>query len=266
MNGPKFTLITVTLNNLNDLIKTLTSLKSQVYDNYEIVIIDGGSSDGTRDFLESGNSLVQKTRWISESDNGVYDAMNKGAHLAKGEIINFINSGDTLADDFVLSRVSLSFLDHKWKWAYGISKLMTVDGVFSRLLLQIPFSSRRLALGLSFAPHQSTFYCLDFFKQVGKFEDIYSFASDQEFAIRASKLYAPHVEIDIWANFVAGGLHSKTTYWNRELLYHEIRKNNRDLVLESNSIDVLYSISMGTYREMREFLNRLLARKSYRDL
>lgn len=93
-------IITVNLNNRDGLAKTLAGIASQVFTNYELIVIDGGSTDGSLILLESYEKII--TRRISEKDRGVYEAMNKGIHLAQGEYLLFLNSGDFLADSRVL--------------------------------------------------------------------------------------------------------------------------------------------------------------------
>lgn len=95
----KVTVITVCYNAANDLKITLDSVLKQTYTNFEYLIIDGGSKDQTLSLLRQYEPLFKKEnkifRFISEKDNGTYDAMNKGALLAKGEWINYMNAGDS---------------------------------------------------------------------------------------------------------------------------------------------------------------------------
>jgi glycosyltransferase involved in cell wall biosynthesis len=84
--------VTINLNNLSGLRKTIESVFSQDYDNIQYLIIDGGSEDGSVDFIKLNHHKIDY--WISEKDKGIYDAMNKGIIQAKGEYILFLNSGD----------------------------------------------------------------------------------------------------------------------------------------------------------------------------
>jgi len=99
----KVSIVTVNLNNLPGLISTVKSIRSQSAQCFEHIIIDGGSTDGAVDFLRSISDL--DTRWASEPDTGVFDAMNKGAALARGEYIYFLNSGDRFVDSDVLASI-----------------------------------------------------------------------------------------------------------------------------------------------------------------
>lgn len=252
-----FSIVTICKNNLEGLKKTYSSVIAQDFQNFELLIIDGASEDDTLNWLK--NLKDSRVKWRSEIDAGVYEAMNKGAAIAKGEILVFLHAGDFFADSYVLNRVLISYSNYNWDWAYGIMKLVNENYEYIQLLNQHPFNRRNLSLGLSYIPHQSTFYNLDFFKQVGFFDPQYSIAADQEFAIRASAISPPHSVVDIWTDFLAGGLHSQINYWDREKIYHNIRKNNSELVFNSKNWDFAYSIFMGTLREIKEFAGKFLS-------
>ena len=100
---PKISVITINLNNCNGLIKTIESVVEQNYDDYEYLIIDGGSNDGSIETIR--NREVKISYWISEPDHGIFNAMNKGILKAQGEYLLFLNSGDTLADINVLNNL-----------------------------------------------------------------------------------------------------------------------------------------------------------------
>ncbi len=91
--NPKFTLITVVLNNKELLEKTIKSVLDQNFKNFEYIIIDGGSKDGTLEIIKKYNDKLDY--WVSEKDEGIYDAFNKGMELSRGEYIGIINSDDT---------------------------------------------------------------------------------------------------------------------------------------------------------------------------
>lgn len=89
---PLITVVTVVKNDARALEKTLASISGQAYDNIEFIVIDGASTDATPDLIRTNEDRVDY--WISEPDNGIYDAMNKGIDLARGDWINFMNAGD----------------------------------------------------------------------------------------------------------------------------------------------------------------------------
>jgi len=118
---PKLTIVTVTFNDLDGLKHTRASVLDAKGTDIEHVIIDGGSKDGTAQYLEE---LPAEVQWVSEKDRGPYDAMNKGAALARGEWVMFLNSGDTLTGQSALgnllsaadgSDAGLAYGDHFYK-------------------------------------------------------------------------------------------------------------------------------------------------------
>ena len=104
----KITIITVCFNSAATLADTIDSVAAQDYADKEHVIIDGASSDATLSIIRSAPSV---SRYISEPDNGIYDAMNKGLALAEGDVIGFLNADDFYADPTILSQVAAVFSD-----------------------------------------------------------------------------------------------------------------------------------------------------------
>lgn len=94
MDGPILSVITVVYNNVSDIERTLLSVLGQTYKNIEYFVIDGKSTDGTLEILKNYEERISKL--VSEKDNGIYDAMNKGLALATGEYVLFMNSGDEI--------------------------------------------------------------------------------------------------------------------------------------------------------------------------
>ena len=96
----RLSIITIVYNNKDNLIKTIKSVREQTYKNIEYIIVDGGSTDGTVDVIKQNPDLIAK--YITEPDDGIYDAMNKGLKLATGDYLWFMNSGDEIyANDTV---------------------------------------------------------------------------------------------------------------------------------------------------------------------
>lgn len=98
---PLISVITVVFNGAEHLEQTINSVICQAYENVEYIIIDGGSTDGTLDIIRKYEGQIDY--WVSEPDEGIYDAMNKAAALATGKWINFMNTGDSFHDDEVIS-------------------------------------------------------------------------------------------------------------------------------------------------------------------
>ena len=103
---PHFSIITVSFNNGDGLQETGDSIQQQTFQEYEWIVIDGGSNDHSVDYLKETSAL-----WLSEPDAGIYDAMNKGIDQAKGKYIIFMNAGDLLHDKNTLSIIAQSNAD-----------------------------------------------------------------------------------------------------------------------------------------------------------
>lgn len=118
MSNPKLTIVTICRNALGDLLHTIASIKAQTFSDYEYIIVDGGSTDGSAEWLATQKGV----RWISESDKGIYDAMNKGVRMAAGEWLIFMNAGDCFYSPDVLQQAT-PFLSDPYGLVYGdISK------------------------------------------------------------------------------------------------------------------------------------------------
>lgn len=98
----RLSIITINYNNCKGLKKTIDSVVSQTFRDFEWIVIDGGSTDGSRELIEQYADRF--TYWVSEPDKGIYNAMNKGIKVAKGDYLQFLNSGDWLCDEKVLER------------------------------------------------------------------------------------------------------------------------------------------------------------------
>ena len=126
----KFSIITPCYNSEATIINTLDCVHDQTYKNFEHIIIDGGSTDRTACIVRS--HMNPKIIFISESDNGIYDAMNKGAALSSGDIICFLNSDDFYIDNNVLSDVCLAFSTGNPDFVYGDLLMVDSKGAVKR--------------------------------------------------------------------------------------------------------------------------------------
>ena len=113
----KVTIITVVWNNRETIDGAIKSVLSQTYKDIEYIIVDGLSTDGTVDIIKSYGNKISK--FLSESDKGLYDAMNKGIGLANGDIIGILNSDDFYIDSSVIERVVKEFEEKNVECVYG---------------------------------------------------------------------------------------------------------------------------------------------------
>ena len=123
----KLSVITINYNNRDGLQRTLESVFNQTCQDFEFIVIDGGSNDGSRDVIANYNSNIDF--WVSEKDAGIYNAMNKGIKKANGDFVIFMNSGDTFCNENVLKNCSSEIntdFDLFYGDAYFITKNETV--------------------------------------------------------------------------------------------------------------------------------------------
>lgn len=106
----RISVVTINYNNVKGLKRTLDSVNAQTCDDYELVIVDGGSNDGSKAIIEEYAVNHPNVTWISEPDKGIYNAMNKGVRMSSGEYCIFMNSGDSFYDCKVLE-TSMEYLD-----------------------------------------------------------------------------------------------------------------------------------------------------------
>lgn len=140
----KISIITVVFNGEKYLEETIKSVTNQNYDNVEYIIIDGGSTDGTLDIIKKYEDKIDY--WVSEKDNGIYDAMNKGIDLANGEYLLFLNAGDTFSSSNVLNDVvnSIEKLDIVPSIIYGGANVYTENGKFLSKLKPLDLNKKNL--------------------------------------------------------------------------------------------------------------------------
>jgi glycosyltransferase involved in cell wall biosynthesis len=174
----KISVITINLNNIKGLEKTLESVSNQIFQDLEYIVIDGESTDGSAELLRQNTDKF--AYWVSEPDNGIYQAMNKGIRAAKGEYLLFLNSGDFLVDNKVLTDVFKE--NHTEDILWGTSRYSRNGQV----LFNSP-SPEKLTLKFFYnqtISHQATFIRGSLFKQYGNYREDFKINSDYEFWIR----------------------------------------------------------------------------------
>ena len=113
----KISIITICYNAVSDLAKTIASVRAQEFKDFEYIVVDGGSKDGTAEVINKNIDVI--TKWVSEPDKGIYDAMNKGIKMATGEWVIMMNAGDVFADSQVLQNVFSHTISNNITFLYG---------------------------------------------------------------------------------------------------------------------------------------------------
>jgi glycosyltransferase involved in cell wall biosynthesis len=203
---PKLSIITINYNNLDGLKKTIESVSSQTCKEFEYLIIDGGSTDGSVAYIESKSDAIDY--WISEPDKGIYNAMNKGIELATGEYILFINSGDHLFSDKAVKSAE------KYLQSYDVIyfnlQIISEDKRFK--IHSLPDKLKFSDFFIDSWPHPSTFTKRELFDKVGLYDENLKIFSDWKFMILALfKYQCSYLKVDeILSTFYLGGVSSQT--------------------------------------------------------
>lgn len=179
---PKVSIITVVFNAGKKLARTIESVLSQDYKNIEYIIVDGGSTDGSLEVIRKYRSRLSS--WLSEPDEGIYDAMNKGLKMATGDLVGFLNSGDSFRNSAVKSAVSLAAPDFRNSIVCGAVRRFDLE---SDLEFVNTRSSDDLSRRLRRMPinHPATFVGMDVFRAIGPFDVEFQLSADYEFVMRA---------------------------------------------------------------------------------
>jgi len=212
--SPEVSVITVCLNSSKSIEKTIRSVINQTYENLEYIVIDGGSDDGTLEILNSYDTCID--HWISEPDEGIYDAMNKGVELASGDYLIFMNSGDCFNDNYIVTRV----MEECGKVDRNLD---TVSLIYGNALvineeLGIGYKKKKERFNIkdfySGQPicHQAVFFRKNLFNEVGIYNKNLKLLGDYEWFIRffnnKKKYITRFIDIDI-VRFQMDGLSIK---------------------------------------------------------
>jgi len=179
----KITIITVCFNSAETIADTLLSVAEQDYESVEHIVIDGGSHDATLSIIEQTPNRI--SHLISETDHGIYDAMNKGLNLATGDVIGFLNSDDVYAHRSILSTVMALLKDSQVDACYGdiiFVEAYNPDRVVRYWKAGL-YASKRVAQGWM-PPHPSFFAKQSAYALSGGFDPSYQLQGDYEMAIR----------------------------------------------------------------------------------
>lgn len=212
---PKLSIITINSNNATGLQKTMESVFSQSFADYEYIVIDGGSTDGSKEIIE--NHADKLSYWVSEKDKGIYHAMNKGITNANGEYLLFLNSGDFYIEKEVLSNI--------------MRQISGSDIIYGNLIIKEAHQEwlKEYPSKLTFnyfyndsIPHSgAAFIKLNLFKKIGYYDETLKITSDWKFYLKALFIYNASYKYinETISVFPYDGISSKIE--NRSLLQQE---------------------------------------------
>jgi glycosyltransferase involved in cell wall biosynthesis len=231
-------IITVSHNSIRTISDTINSVLSQTYQNIQYIVIDGSSTDGTIEIIKSFSNHISK--FVSEPDKGIYDAINKGIKLATGDIIGILNSDDFFYDSFVIEKIVNAFIESDTDSVIGDVQFVDPDKT-SRIVRY--YSSKKftpLKFKYGFMPAHPSFYTKrGLFEKLGYYKTDYKIAADYELLIRflyINKIKYRYLEMP-FVSMRTGGVSNKSLYSNW-LLNKEIIKACRENDLYTNFLFV----------------------------
>lgn len=238
MEKLSISIITVSFNSASTIKDTIQSVLSQSYKNLEYIIVDGSSKDGTVEIIRSYGKKISK--FISEPDLGIYDAINKGIKMSTGDIIGILNSDDSFYNDFVVDNITKAFEDYSPEVVIG--DVQFFDPAKSSRILRY-YSSKNWSTDkfkYGYMPPHPTFYARrGLFERYGLYKTDYRIAADYELLIRflhVNKVNFKYIEMP-FVNMRAGGVSNKSIF-SRILLNKEISRACRENGIKTNYFNI----------------------------
>jgi glycosyltransferase len=247
----KISIITSVYNNQETIAEAMDSVLSQTYTDIEYIIIDGGSTDDTVNIIKSYQNRIAV--FISESDKGIYDGLNKGIKLATGDVIGFLHSDDLYENNTVIEKVAKAFMASEIDSVYGdltyVNKSDPTKVI--RYWKSGEFTLKKLGRGWM-PPHPTFFVKRDIYQQRGQFDTSFKIAADYDLMLRflgkykISTDYIPNVLIKMRV----GGESNKS-------LKNVIRKSTEDLqAMRNNNIGGFLSLIFKNLSKVKQFIKK----------
>lgn len=205
MSVPLFSIVSIAYQDFDGLRQTVASVREQTFGDYEHIVVDAGSSDGSAEWLAQNFA----GRWVSEPDRGRFHGMNKGAEMSGGTYLWFLNSGDVLGDVGVLARVAAAierYGDNPPEWLYGLVRVVDSDKSVIGTMGYAPFSLFNFAILQRPIPHQASAVTRRLFWELGGFDENVPVAADQQFLMKAANHSMPMVMADFLSDFDGSGI------------------------------------------------------------
>lgn len=204
----KVSIITVTWNSAETFARTADSVLQQTYQDIEYVVVDGGSADDTLELIKSFETKFDgRLRWLSEKDEGIYDAMNKGIKMSTGDIIGILNSDDFLTSENVIQRIVNEFPKDA-EAVYGDVHFVKANNLRKsvRYYSGKPFRPWMVRFGF-IPPHPSLYVRRSTYMRYGLYDTSFRISADLEFIARISylnKLPMKYINMDFVTMLVGG--------------------------------------------------------------
>ncbi len=177
----KISIITIAYNNASDIEPTLRSVSEQTYENIEYIVVDGASTDGTLDIIDRYRDSIDVL--ISEPDDGMYDAINKGIKRSTGDVVGLIHAGDRLHDKDVVGKIAAHFVNNDIDAMYGYSRIVDRSGNLRMINISPEYSKFRIRMGWM-PSHMSIYLRRECFEKFGYYRNDLGGSGDYELFLR----------------------------------------------------------------------------------
>ena len=244
----KISIITITYNSAKTLQRALASILSQTYKDIEHIIVDGASNDGTVEILKAYAAAHENVRWVSEKDDGIYNALNKGIRMATGDVIGFLHSDDVLYSADSIEQIATAFESSQADVVYGDLQYCK-GGKVVRRWKSNAFNPRALKFGWM-PPHPTVYVRKEVYEQVGPYDEWFRISADYDMLLRIFTAgYKTHYIPEVMVSMETGGASNKNTK-------ARLSKTQEDfIVLKKNHVGAgSLTVACKQLRKIRQFL------------
>ena len=251
----KISIITVAYNSEKYISTAIESVLAQTYSDIEYIVVDGNSTDSTIDIVkEYEPKFCGRMRWVSEADNGLYDAMNKGIRMATGEIVGILNSDDFYNHTNCLEKMAQLFENENINSCFADVRFVSSENLDKtvRYYSSAKFSPQKFRFGFMPA-HPSFFVRKKYFDKIGYYQTDYQIAADYELLIRflyTNKISYKYLPLDI-IKMRTGGTSTKSLKSNY-ILNKEIVRACRENGIYTNMFILMFKYFVKIF----EYINK----------
>ena len=246
----KISIITITYNSAQTLGRALESVLRQTYPDIEHVLVDGASTDGTRAMIEAYAAAHQNVRWVSEKDDGIYNALNKGIRMATGDVIGFLHSDDILNSPDSIGHIAEAFGQKEVDVVYG-DLLYCKGNKVVRKWRSNPFRASLLKYGWM-PPHPTMYVRREVYEQVGLYDEWFRISADYDITLRIfTGGYKTRYIPEVLVRMETGGASNRDTK-------ARLSKTQEDyFVLKKNHIGAGFlTVLCKQVRKIRQFISK----------
>jgi glycosyltransferase involved in cell wall biosynthesis len=206
----RISIVTICLNNEKDIRRTVESVINQTYPNVEFIVIDGKSSDNTLNIVHEYRDKIKKI--LSEPDQNLYDAINKGIKLSTGDVVGLIHAGDYLYNNQIIEKIVSCFLSFDIEILFGHSKIVNPIGKVVRINKSPQF--KKILVEKGWMPsHQSIYVRRELFEKYGYYRTDFGGMADYEWFLRMFYFSQPKIKrLDEFILYFSTGGRSTKSY------------------------------------------------------